>query len=309
VLREVITGNNGQGRYIFFSGKGGVGKTTVSAATAVWLAEHGYKTLLLSTDIQLSLDDIFQQKISSKGTQITGISNLTAISINAAESMQRYREKMLKTLKIIDPDSYILKQVDTDSKLDCGAAQAAVFELSYYLNNKDYDCIIFDTAPTGMHMEKIIAQSKYVLAMTSQIEARKKMSQELGESIVEEEIHALEEIKRMDEEAIETLRSDSTSFVMVLIPEAMPLAELERNIPVLEDVYRIPVRAIVINRVIPEGERERDSFWRARWSMQKKYIQIVREKFQQKKIGEAVLIPEVAGIEMLRMVGEKLYGK
>ena len=61
---------------------------TVSAATAVWLAEHGYKTLLLSTDIQLSLDDIFSKNIFER-TQITGISNLTAISMNTTESIGR----------------------------------------------------------------------------------------------------------------------------------------------------------------------------------------------------------------------------
>jgi len=309
MLKDVIIPDDRKKRFIFFSGKGGVGKTTVSASTAVWLADQGYRTLIVSTDLQLSLNDVFEQHISSKGTNIAGISNLTAVSIDGAESIDRHRQKMMKTLKVLEPDSFLLKQMEIDKTIDCGSAQAAVFELSEYLNNDEYDAIVFDNAPTGVHLEKIMAQSKYVLAMTTQVEKRKKLVETLGEQEVERQIKAIEEIKQKDEQAIENLRSEKTSFIMVMIPEALPLAELERNIPVLEEGYKIPVRGIVINNVLFPEERKATDFWKTRWRMQKKYIDLTYQKFKNKEIGKApVLEEEVFGIDKLRIVGNTLYG-
>lgn len=309
MIRDVITPKDGKTRFVFFSGKGGVGKTTISASTAVWLANQGYSTLIVSTDLQLSLNDVFGQNISSKGTKITGVPNLIAVSINGAESIDKHRQKMMKTLKVLEPDSFLLKQMEIDKTIDCGSAQAAVFELSEYLTNDEYDVIVFDNAPTGVHLEKIMAQSKYVLAMTTQIEARKKLVESLGESEVERQIKAIEEIKQKDEQAINSLRSDKTSFIMVMIPEALALAEVERNIPVLEDDYKIPVRGIAINNVLVPQERETTDFWKTRWAMQKKYLDLTYQKFKDKEIGEApVLEEEVLGIDRLRIVGNTLYG-
>ncbi len=95
MLQDVLLPKEGSNKFIFFSGKDGVGKTTVSASTAVWIANQGYKTLIASTDLQHNLNDVFQQKINSSDTQIQGVPNLMAVSIDAAESLDKHRNKMI----------------------------------------------------------------------------------------------------------------------------------------------------------------------------------------------------------------------
>ena len=296
-------------RYLFFSGKGGVGKTTTASSTAVWLADQGYKTLIVSTDLQKSLNDIFEQETVGHETPINGVPNLWAKSIETAESLQRHREKMIKTLELVDPGSHIIKMIEMDKGTDCGCAQAALFEFGDYLKNpKDYDVIVFDTAPAGSTLEKIMNQTNYTLSLASQLDFKKKLGSALGEAGVEEQIRELEEMKRDEDRTIENLRSNKNSFVMVMYPEAMPLAELVRDIPTLEEIYKIPVPGVVVNYTIPESERNRSDFWKTRWAMQSKYLNITYQKFYGKVIVEVPLMEsEALGIEKLRRVGGYLY--
>jgi arsenite-transporting ATPase len=308
MIRDLVVEDT-QVRYIFFSGKGGVGKSTIALSTAVWLADHGLNTLLVSTDVQPSLDDMLGLDVLGVERAVPQVPNLTAYSVKPADSYRRHRQKLQDTLRVLDPDSVILKQMAIDAEVDCGAAQAALFELSHYLNNKDYDRIVFDTAPTGMLLEKILSQVKYTLSMAAHIEERSNRL-EAGEGDgLAEQIRALEELKSTDEQAIATLRSAQSAFFLVLTPEAMPLAEVERNVPVLEHDYGIPVRGLVINRVVPPHERDARSFWRQRWAMQSKYISLARSKFPNKSIQEVFLVPEVSGLELLRKVGSGIYGE
>src|SRR5512136_396469 len=106
-LAKLVIPKNGP-QYAFFSGKGGVGKTTMSASTAVWLAEQGYKTLIVSTDLQKSLNDVFQQDTVGDEIPIKGVPNLRAKSIETAESLRRHRGKMIKTLELVEPGSPII---------------------------------------------------------------------------------------------------------------------------------------------------------------------------------------------------------
>jgi len=308
-MGDLVTPKNGV-RFSFFSGKGGVGKTTMAASTAVWLADHSYKTLIVSTDLQKSLDDILQQETVEEEIQIRGVPNLRAKSIETAESLQRHREKMVRTLELIDPGSPIIKMIEMDKATDCGCAQAALFEFGEYLKNpKGYDAIVFDTAPAGATLEKIMNQTSYAMSLATQLDVKKKLHNSLGQRAAEEQIRALEEMKRDEDRAIENLRSEKTSFVMVMYPEAMPLAELKRDIPVLETTYQIPVRGIVINNVIPKAEGDTTDFWRSRWAMQRKYIDLAYEEFLGRVIAQVPLLEtEVLGGERLRRIGKALYG-
>ncbi len=296
-------------RYVFFSGKGGVGKTTTASATAVWLADQGYKTLIVSTDLQKSLNDVFGQETVGDEIPIAGVPNLWAKSIETGESLLRHREKMIKTLELVEPGSPIIKMIEMDKGTDCGCAQAAMFEFGEYLKNpKDYDAIVFDTAPAGSTLEKIMNQTNYVLSLATQLDFKKKVGSAFGEAGVEEQVRALEEMKRDEDRTIANLRSPKNSFIMVMYPEAMPLAELVRDIPTLEEVYQVPVPGIVVNSTLPEGERERSNFWKTRWAMQSKYLDITDQKFPDKVIVRVPLLEtEALGIEKLRRIGAYLY--
>src|SRR5665647_245297 len=89
----------GKTKFLFFSGKGGVGKSTISCATAVWLARRGYKTLIVTTDPAPNLGDIFGQKIGHDATAIGTVPNLYAVEINPDAASQEYRERMVSPLK------------------------------------------------------------------------------------------------------------------------------------------------------------------------------------------------------------------
>jgi arsenite/tail-anchored protein-transporting ATPase len=310
-IQDVMEPKSGV-KFVFFSGKGGVGKTTMAAATALWLADKGHKILILSTDLQKSLNDILEQETVGKETEVTGVPNLRAMTVETSESLARHQDKMMKTIELIDPNSTIVKQYRHDLKSagDCGCSKAAYYEFIDYLNKEEeYDVIVFDTAPTGQTLEQVRSPIEYVQMLIGQIENRKRLTEVLGQKEVEQQIKGLEEMKQQEEHAIENLRSVKTSFNMVMIPEAMPLAELERNIPVLENDYKIPIRGIVINEVIPEKERSVDAFWRNRWTMQKKYIGIARRKFPDKAIAESPLLEtEVLGVERIRRITHALYG-
>jgi arsenite/tail-anchored protein-transporting ATPase len=308
-LADLVKPNEGATRYVFFSGKGGVGKTTMAASTAVWLADRGFKTLIVSTDLQKSLNDIFQQETVGDEIPIRGVPNLNAKSIETGESLQRHRAKMIKTLELIEPGSPIIKMIETDKNTDCGCAQAALFEFGDYLKNpRGYDVVVFDTAPVGTTLEKIMNQTNYALSLAAQLEAKKKLAGVLGQADMQVQIEALEEMKQDEDRALANFRSTKTSFLMVMIPEAMPLAELERDIPILEGTYLIPVRGILVNNTLPETERAASAFWQKRWAMQSKYIGITRQKFTDQVIAEIPLLEtEALGVERLRQVGRALY--
>jgi len=110
-LNNLIEPERGKTKFIFFSGKGGVGKSTMSCATAVWLARKGYKTLIVTTDPAPNLADIFGQEIGHRVTAISKVPNLSAIEINPDVASQEYRERM------VSPLNGILDQKNLDSMM------------------------------------------------------------------------------------------------------------------------------------------------------------------------------------------------
>lgn len=296
-------------RYLFFSGKGGVGKTSMSSATAVWLAGHGNNVLHVSTDLQKSLNDIYEQELAEQPKPVSGVDRLYAVNIETGESMERHRGKIMDTLSLLDPDSLLLKQMKDDYLTDCGCAQAAVFELSDYLNTTEYDVIVFDTAPASSSLQKIETQSRSVLSLVKQIDMKRQMAEALGDQGMQAHIDALEAIQRRDQQVFEVMRSEHTVFTMILIPEAMPFAELQRAVNELEGNHHIPVRGVIINNVLPETQRSGTPFWQQHWAMQERYITLVHDQYADREIAEVPLLPtETVGIDQLVTIGELLYG-
>lgn len=311
-LQGLIKPDKGN-KFSFFSGKGGVGKTTMSSATAVWLADRGYKTLLFSTDLQKSTNDIFQQHIGLDPTPINGVPNLWGVSIEVVETLKRHEGKMVDILKVIDSESVFVKEYTTEIEHpeECNCEKAALFEFMKYLGKggDEYDAIVFDTAPTGQQLEIIRSSVNYTLNLASQVEHKKKLVEFFGKEEAEAQIKGLEERRDTEERAVKNLGGDHTCFVMILYPEEMPLAEVERNTGFLGWVFNIPVRAVIINNIIPEHETAGNAFWTKRKDMQKKYIDLTYEKFPDKVIAPVpMMATEVIGVERLRKVGAHLYG-
>jgi arsenite-transporting ATPase len=139
-------------RYLFFTGKGGVGKTSISCATALHLAESGKRVLLVSTDPASNLDEVLETRLTNHPSAVPGVSGLDALNINPVEAAAAYREKLIGPMRGILPES-ALRNMEEQLSGSCTVEIAAFDEFSGLIGNPQsvemYDHVVFDTAPTG----------------------------------------------------------------------------------------------------------------------------------------------------------------
>jgi len=289
-------------KIVFFGGKGGVGKTTVSSAYASACAAKGEKTLLVSTDPAHSLCDIFNRTI---GAGITALqTNLFGLEIDPEEESQNYIRTIKRNMKsIVSP--VIVKEIE--KQLDAaavtpGSDESAVFdklmEVLLELSN-DYDRIVIDTAPTGHTvrllslpelmggwMDRLIEKRKQAMALYDMANRdKKKLEAILLEDPV---ISTLSARKTKMERARELLTDrDQVSFVFVLNPEKLPIEETKKAIQILSK-YKIEVRDLVVNRILPEGLT--DPFWNRRREIEGKYLKDIETAFPHQR---RILIPMI----------------
>lgn len=139
-------------KYMFFTGKGGVGKTSIACATAVSLADAGNKVLLISTDPASNLQDVFSTELNNKGTVIRDIPNLTVINLNPEDAAKDYKESIIAPYRGKMSEA-IIKNIEEQLSGSCTVEIAAFNEFSEIITSKEkseqYNYILFDTAPTG----------------------------------------------------------------------------------------------------------------------------------------------------------------
>ncbi|MBL9170295.1 MAG: arsenical pump-driving ATPase [Verrucomicrobiales bacterium] len=149
-------------RYLFFTGKGGVGKTSLSCATALRLAESGKRVLLVSTDPASNLDEVLETKLTNQPTSILGVPGLDAMNINPVEAASAYRERLIGPMRGLLPEA-ALRSMEEQLSGSCTIEIAAFDEFSGLIGDpeaaKDYDHIVFDTAPTG-HTLRLMSLAK-----------------------------------------------------------------------------------------------------------------------------------------------------
>jgi len=139
-------------KYLFYTGKGGVGKTSTACATAVTLADMGKMVLLISTDPASNLQDLFKTELNNKGVQINEVPNLTVANLDPVQAAAEYRESVIAPYRGLMPES-VLKNMEEQLSGSCTMEIAAFNEFSNFITDEktkqEYDYIIFDTAPTG----------------------------------------------------------------------------------------------------------------------------------------------------------------
>jgi len=301
--------------FYFFSGKGGVGKTSMAAATALFFSKKGKKTLVVSIDPAHSLSDSFETKLGGEVKQVE--KNLYAIEIDPEKALGEYKEKFMPKIE----SSELLSSLGLGDAFDFigmtpGVDEIAAFDkFLQYMNSNEYDIIIFDTAPTGHALRflslpdvldswvgKII---KIRMKFSGMIETVKNIfgsKEDKKKSYIEE----LEKIKeRIKKAKIILSDPDKTHFNIVLIPEAMSILESERSLKTINS-YGINVGFLVVNQLIPENPRCR--FCSRRRDFQQKRLKEIAEKFSGYKIKKVGLFEdEMKGLKMLEMLGKKLY--
>lgn len=260
-------------KYLFFTGKGGVGKTSIACATAISLADAGKKILLISTDPASNLQDVFNQKINGQGLPVAEVPNLTVVNINPEESAAAYREHVIGPYRGKLPDS-VISQMEEQLSGSCTIEIAAFNEFSDYITDygkqKEYDHIIFDTAPTGHTLRMLQLPSAWSTFISESTHGASCLGQLSG----------LEERKDIYKKAVENLSdSDSTTLILVSRPEVPPLKEAARSSQELQ-LLGIKNQVLIINGLV-ENADEKDEAFKLLYERQKAALEIMPESLKE----------------------------
>jgi arsenite-transporting ATPase len=285
-------------KFILFSGKGGVGKTSMACTTAIYNADKGLKTLIVTTDPASNLSDVFEQEIGHSIVKIAGVENLHAMEIDPDKSTEEYKDALLAPMReLFDED--MIKIADEQLSGPCTAEMASFDKFIDFMGEEDYDIIIFDTAPTG-HTIRLL---ELPVDWSKHIEEAAKGS---GQTCMGP-VSMIEDSKNKFDEAIEKLRdTNQTDFIFVMQPEATSLDETLRSAGELK-ALGINTSKIIINGFIPKEEAEYP-FFRSRYEMQQRHLMEAKEIFKEIPIETMELFnTELKGIERFRLIGRALF--
>jgi arsenite/tail-anchored protein-transporting ATPase len=277
-------------RYVFFGGKGGVGKTVMAATTAVHLARSGKRTLLASTNPVHSLSGALDQKVSGKATPIQGVENLWAEEIDTRDAIDRskreIREKIQWFLKFAEISTKADEFVEA-ATMNPAFEESAMFENMVDMMFKDeYDVYVFDTAPTA-NARRLLGMSKvyglWVEKMLKSREEAQSLREVLSFTKKKEEdplMLYLVDFRERIKHARELLTDPAkTAFFFVTLPEALPIAVISRFIDWFTD-FGIPVGGVLVNMVIrPEAGEAQVDFVRNRIESQAGYLDEIGRRF------------------------------
>lgn len=230
-------------KYLFFTGKGGVGKTSTACATAVTLVDNGKKVLLVSTDPASNLQDVFDMELTSKGTPIKDVPGLVVANLDPLKAAADYRESVVAPFRGKLPDS-VLNNMEEQLSGSCTVEIAAFNEFSNFITDEkaqeEYDHIIFDTAPTGHTLRMLQLPSAWSNFISESTHGASCLGQLSG----------LESRKEIYKKAVGTLSSgDMTTLILVSRPEIAPLKEAERAAKELSDIG-VHNQLMIINGVM-----------------------------------------------------------
>ena len=292
--REIIEPSGDETEFVFFSGKGGVGKSTVSCATATWLADNDYETLLVTTDPAPNLSDIFGQAISHEVTEIDNIENLSAIEIDPDQAAEDYRQETIEPMRELLDDEQI-SAVEEQLNSPCVEEIAAFDNFVDFMQSPEYDVVVFDTAPTGHTIRLMELPSDWNAEL------------EKGGSTCIGPAASMEDKKKDYERAIDTLQDgEKTSFAFVGKPEDSSIDEINRSASDLGELG-IESQLLIINGYLPESVCE-DPFFEGKRDDEQAVIERAESEFDADAMATYPLQPgEIAGLDLLADVGGVLY--
>jgi len=289
-------------QYIFFSGKGGVGKTSMACTHAVRLAEEGKKTLIVTTDPASNLADVFEQEIGHQVTPIKGLPNLWAMEIDSDKATQEYIDRAMEPIRVAFPPQ-IVQVMEEQMSGPCTAEVAAFDRFTDFLevpsgDEAVFDTVIFDTAPTGHTIRLLELPAEW----SQSIDAASAGSGQtcLGPAA------AIQDAKHKYERALAAMReSEQTTFIFVLHPEAISIKETRRAIGELKKLEIHNFR-VIVNSIIPP-EAAQNSLFAARSAMQTRYLKQIAADLPYPTQRMTLLAGEIKGVKRLSQVAQIFF--
>jgi len=286
---------NGHRRVVFFAGKGGVGKTSASCVTAVWLARQGYETLLLTTDPAAHLGDVLGVPVGDEARPIAGVPNLWAAKIDPKGAAEAYKARILDDARQRGRPPEAIKAMAEELDSPCTEEMAAFDKFIDFASQEQWDSIVFDTAPTG-HTLRLLELP---------IDWSRQLDVKIFASV---DTAAADDVaKKRFGQVIEMMRDpDRSTFAFVMYPESTPIVEAYRAVQELRTVGIEPGLAVA-NLVLPPEECT-TPYTQARRAMQEKYLAEIAQRFAVPILHIPLLPYEVKGLDVLTKLGDQVYG-
>jgi arsenite/tail-anchored protein-transporting ATPase len=278
-------------KYLFFTGKGGVGKTSAACATAVALADKDKKIMLISTDPASNLQDVFNTELNNKGVALKDVPNLVVANFDPEEAAAEYRESVIAPYRGKLPE-VVLKNMEEQLSGTCTVEIAAFNEFSSFITDEkaamEYDHIIFDTAPTGHTLRMLQLPSAWSNFISENIHGASCLGQLSG----------LESKKEVYKNAVKNLADkEKTTLILVSRLEPSPLKEAERASKELQDIG-VQNQVLIINGILEEYG---DYLSRAIYEKQQNALKDMPEGLKTIETFEIPLRPyNITGLENVR---------
>jgi arsenite/tail-anchored protein-transporting ATPase len=293
-IQKLIYPERGRRKNIFFSGKGGVGKTSMACITAVETALKGYSTLLITTDPAAHIGNVLDKPVTDEVTKIDGIENLYAVKIDQKKATEEYKKGVLKHAKGKFNESTVMA-MEEELNSPCTEEMAAFQKFVEFAVQDKFEVVVFDTAPTG-HTLRLL---ELPMDWSKQIQMKAGVSSEISEA------DRLQK-ERFDKVINMMKDNETTTFAFVMYPEKTPIVEAERASKELETLG-IKTQLAVANLIIPE-EQAVTTFFKKRREMQLKYLEEITNRFKEAKVLQVPMFErEIKGLDMLRKISEVVF--
>jgi arsenite-transporting ATPase len=321
-LRETFETHKDR-RYIMFGGKGGLGKTTFSAATAYWLAKQGHKVLVFSVDPQASLSDIFQRDIFGQGA-VEIMPNLYAQEVDADRHIHDYQEQIRKKIR----DMYGLDAVpeEIEQYIQAASAEPAMEESAIFdavvdiVVGGEYDYYIYDLVPLGHALYYLSMAKVYdewinrITKLRQEMREQEEMVARIKRQKTTEEDHILTELQYIKDRINQSSRiltdKQKTAFFFVIVPEEMIILDTEKAAGLFAK-FDVPIVGYVVNRVLPADLAGQviPPYLQKRLAMQGEYLQKIDKIFGKQVVGRVPeLERDITGLAMIERLADIMYG-
>lgn len=317
---------NAEIKYILFGGKGGLGKTTLSAATSYWLAKKGKKVCIFSTDPQASLSDIFEKKIFGEG-EVELAPNLFVLEIDADKRIAAYQQEIRQKIK----DMYKMDEIpaEIEDYINSAAAEPAMAESATFdamvelMTSGRYDYYVFDMMPHG-HAIRFLGMADILDQWIAKIMDVRSKAGEYGDvasvmggsgSLAQEDqvLKELEFIRSRLDFVSDMVRDKThTAFFYVLIPELMPILDTRKALEMFR-AFNVTLSGVVVNQVYPaelKNESGVPEFLKNKITSQQEYVEQISKDFSDLIRGIVPMLDrEPKGLEMISKVADILFGE